>query len=74
MRPRRALLAAALALLPALPALAQGDPSFNLANRSGQAINEIYVSPVSEPNWGRGKQGTAGTHQGLVSAFGRPGG
>jgi hypothetical protein len=37
----------------AAPVAAQGDPSFNLVNRSGQAINEIYVSPVSEPNWGR---------------------
>jgi hypothetical protein len=53
MRPRRALLVAALAALPALPAVAQGDPSFSLLNRSGQTINEIYVSPVSEPNWGR---------------------
>ena len=53
MRPRRALLAAALAALPSLPAMAQGDPSFSLLNRGGQAINEIYVSPVSEPNWGR---------------------
>lgn len=56
MRPRRALLAAAIALVPLLAptgATAQADPSFNLVNRSGQAINEIYVSPVSEPNWGR---------------------
>jgi hypothetical protein len=54
MRPRRALLAvlSALAALGAAPALAQPDPSFNLVNRSGQAINEIYVSPVREPNWG----------------------
>ncbi len=35
------------------PALAQGDPSFNLVNRSGQPINEIYVSPVTEQFWGR---------------------
>lgn len=56
MRPRRALLAAAIALAPLLApggAAAQGDPSFNLVNRSGQAINEIYVSPVSQTNWGR---------------------
>ena len=59
MRPRRALLVAALAALPALPAVAQGDPSFSLLNRSGQAINEIYVSPVSEPNWGRDLLGSA---------------
>lgn len=52
MRVRRALLAAAMSLLPALAA-AQGDPSFNLVNRSGQTINEVYVSAVTQPNWGR---------------------
>jgi hypothetical protein len=47
----------AILLLPllamAMPAAAQGDPSFNLVNRSGQPINEIYVSPVTEQFWGR---------------------
>lgn len=52
MRARRALLAAAMSLLPGLAA-AQGDPSFNLVNRSGQTINEVYVSAVTQPNWGR---------------------
>ena len=51
MRARRALLAAAIGLMPGLAA-AQGDPSFNLLNRSGQTINEIYVSAVTQPNWG----------------------
>ena len=51
---RRPLLAALLALATAAPAAAQtADPSFNLVNRSGETINEIYVSPVSQPNWGR---------------------
>jgi hypothetical protein len=49
---RRLLLLLAL-VLPGGPALAQGDPSFNLVNRSGQTINEIYVSPVAEQFWGR---------------------
>lgn len=56
MRARRALLPAAICLAPGLAAgsaAAQGDPSFNLLNRSGQTINEIYVSPVTQPNWGR---------------------
>jgi hypothetical protein len=54
MHPRRLLLAALLALLAAGPAMAQGgDPSFNLVNRSGQDITEIYVSPVTETYWGR---------------------
>jgi hypothetical protein len=49
---RRVLLV--LGLLAATPALAQStDPSFNLVNRSGQAINEVYVSAVRESNWGR---------------------
>lgn len=48
-----------LLLLPllgiALPALAQTDPSFMLVNRSGQAITEIYVSPVTDRNWGHNR-------------------
>jgi hypothetical protein len=52
MRLRRLVLALLLAGLPGLAA-AQGDPSFNLVNRSGQAINEIYVSAVTDTNWGR---------------------
>jgi hypothetical protein len=53
MRPRRALAGMLLALL-ATPAAAQGnDPSFNLVNRSGQAIQQIHVSPVTERSWGR---------------------
>lgn len=47
-----AWLAASLAI--AAPAAAQStDPSFNLVNRSGQTINEIYVSAASQSNWGR---------------------
>lgn len=54
MRCRRPLLGALPALLMAMPVAAQGnDPSFNLLNRSGQAIQEIYVSPVQEAYWGR---------------------
>ncbi|WP_439550879.1 hypothetical protein [Falsiroseomonas sp.] len=45
------LLATTLAAVPSLAQ--QGDPSFNLVNRSGQVINEIYVSATREPNWGR---------------------
>ncbi|WP_376094659.1 hypothetical protein ACE7GA_01555 [Roseomonas sp. CCTCC AB2023176] len=49
---RRALFALAL-LLPAVPAVAQTDPSFNLVNRSGETINEIYVSSVQVNSWGQ---------------------
>ncbi|WP_137180520.1 hypothetical protein [Roseomonas sp. AR75] len=52
MPPRRVLLALLAWLAPALPALAQVDPSFNLVNRSGQPIREIYVSPVAQQTWG----------------------
>lgn len=52
MRARRILFAAVISLLPGL-AVAQGDPSFNLVNRSGQTINEVYVSAATQPNWGR---------------------
>lgn len=55
---RRALLAALIALAGG-PALAQGDPSFNLVNRSGQTINEIYVTPVTQRNWGRDLLGSS---------------
>ncbi len=48
---RRVLLALAL-LWPALPASAQQDPSFNLVNRTGEVINEIYVSSVQVNAWG----------------------
>ncbi|MBW8269975.1 hypothetical protein [Caldovatus aquaticus] len=50
-----ACVAAALGLAAlAGPAAAQSnDPSFNLVNRSGQTINEIYVSPASQDTWGR---------------------
>lgn len=51
---RRILLAALVALATAAPAAAQtADPSFNLVNRSGQTIREIYVSPTRETTWGR---------------------
>lgn len=55
MRARPILVAALLAVLGLSPgmAAAQGDPSFNLLNRSGQTIREIYVSAVTDTNWGR---------------------
>ncbi|MBU8536397.1 hypothetical protein [Falsiroseomonas tokyonensis] len=47
------LLLASLVLPPAGPAWGQsGDPSFNLVNRSGQTIREIYVSPSEDRYWG----------------------
>jgi len=52
MRARLAVIAL-LGLLAAWPAMAQPDPSFNLVNRSGQVIQQIYVSPSNEQYWGR---------------------
>jgi hypothetical protein len=55
---RRLLLALAL-LLAAAPdrAAAQEDPSFNLVNRSGRTILELYASSAREPNWGPDRLG-----------------
>jgi hypothetical protein len=51
---RRAVLALAfLALgLGARPVMAQGDPSFNVVNRSGRTITELYVSSAQVNSWG----------------------
>ncbi|MFC7737017.1 hypothetical protein ACFQX4_14450 [Roseomonas sp. GCM10028921] len=52
--PRRGALVLALLLAAsAAPALAQGgDPSFNLVNRSGTVIQELYVSSAQVQSWG----------------------
>lgn len=31
----------------------QGDPSFNFVNRSGETIQELYVSSTQQDSWGR---------------------
>ena len=57
---RRVLGALALCLfgLSAAPALAQqGDPSFNLVNRSGRLIFEVYASLATDQDWGRDRLG-----------------
>jgi hypothetical protein len=57
---RRFLGALALCLLglSATPALAQqGDPSFNLVNRSGRLIFEVYASLSTDQDWGRDRLG-----------------
>lgn len=55
---RRSLLAALLALA-ALPAAAQENPSFNVVNRTGNPIKEVFASPAGVTNWGRNRLGTA---------------
>ena len=47
--------AACLAVLAAAPAGAQENPSFNLLNRGGQAIKEVFVTPAGDANWGRNR-------------------
>lgn len=55
---RRLLLAALLALA-ALPAAAQDNPSFNVVNRTGNPIKEVFASPAGVANWGRNRLGAA---------------
>lgn len=51
---RRGVLALALLLAGLAPALAQNtDPSFNIVNRSGQTIQELYVSSAQVNTWGQ---------------------
>jgi hypothetical protein len=41
-----------------VPAVAQqGDPSFNLVNRSGRLIFEVYASLATDQDWGRDRLG-----------------
>jgi len=55
---RRSTLALAVLMLAgARPVAAQGDPSFNVVNRSGQAIQELYVSSAQENTWGQDRLG-----------------
>lgn len=55
---RRSLFAAALVLLPVTAWAASANPSFYLVNRSTQAINEVYVSPVTAAGWGHDQLGS----------------
>ena len=55
---RRILPAALLAFGLSGPAMAQvTDPSFRLNNRSGQTINEVYVSSSEVSSWGQDRLG-----------------
>ena len=54
---RRLLLALALLAAAPWPALAQEDPSFNLVNRSGRTILELYASSSRDSNWGPDRLG-----------------
>ncbi|MGL4291584.1 MAG: hypothetical protein ACRCVA_34860 [Phreatobacter sp.] len=51
---RRSLLVAALLSVASTGAvLAQAQQNFSLINRTGHQINEVYVSPSANSNWGR---------------------
>ncbi len=52
-------IAAVLAFAAAGPAAAQQNPSFNLVNRAGSAISEVYATPAGLANWGRDRLGNA---------------
>ena len=34
------------------------DADFTLVNRTGYAINEVYISPTQKDNWGRDRLGS----------------
>ena len=55
----RRLLPAALLVLAALPAWAQDNPSFNVVNRTGAPIKEVFASPAGVANWGRNRLAAA---------------
>ena len=54
---KRLLFTAWVALLPAAALADNPNPSFYLVNRSNQAIDQVYVSPVSATGWGRDQLG-----------------
>ena len=55
MIPRSLVLAIVLtAAVPAV-ALAQGNPSFNVINKSGMAIRELFATPAGDANFGRSR-------------------
>lgn len=35
-----------------------GDADFTLVNRTGYAINEVYISPTKKDNWGKDRLGS----------------
>ena len=65
-----ALLAAGLTTGPAGAQPAQQpNPSFNVVNRTPQAINEVYASAAGQTNWGRDRLGdkTVGANGGTFA-------
>ena len=51
---------------PAAAAGSRGNPSFNLVNQSGRAIEQFYASPSSQQGWGPDRLGN-----GVVQPGGR---
>ena len=54
---RNLFIAAAALIATSAPAFA-GDQDFKLVNKTGYAINEVYVGPVSSSSWGNDIMGT----------------
>ncbi len=65
----RLLLAACFLLLPGVALADNPNPSFYLVNRSGQAINQVYVSPTSASGWGRDQLGDDTINAGANAAI-----
>lgn len=48
---------ALIGLLVASGAACAGDADFTLVNRTGYAINEVFISPTKKDNWGKDRLG-----------------
>lgn len=64
---RRLILATALVVTAAAPAMAQCDTRFNVVNRSSVQVNAFCFGPSANSNWGRDRLGEN------VLPAGRPG-
>ena len=51
---KRFWVVALLSLVAGVPAWAQQNPSFNLVNRSGSTINEVYATSAGDDELGAG--------------------
>lgn len=52
---KKMILGAALAIMSG--AAVAGDADFTLVNKTGYAINEVYISPTQKANWGKDRLG-----------------
>lgn len=48
---------ALIGLLAAAGVACAGDADFTLVNRTGYALNEVFISPTKKDNWGKDRLG-----------------